>query len=435
MAQKSGFKLKTILTILLFFLLTGPLKAQENLPQESENFFNTFLFVDFHNQLKDFVATEMGNEQEMEFIACIENFTPGAAMENRLFYHRMIDQLRLLVKDKHTPFTDHFCLWFFESIEMWDSIVRFQNETFPVQESYPDPMSIDQLFNLTHEIYALTLSNELYNGCHKVSKETNDQMRFGNFPYFLYRLGKTKVIRIPCITKDVGATIQVAEEFDCYLKACKRLKKKLLYVNLITQKYEKPDNGDPKRRKLIESLQLEFEGTLFVATFDKNSPFYFQEGPYETQDDALLFIEQFQTLMFTKSNSMFTIPLHHKTCLELLHQIHKRCFNQKGKLTVSERQDFIHIAYIEMVKLMVLLYDVDTMNISCVNTVDRGISLLSELYLDQIFERGETITREEADRFTSLVLIHPIILRNRPAHEYRLDRIISSTLTLQNSKG
>ncbi len=419
-----------LLTCLLF--LSCPLKASEPLPQESELFFNSFLFTEYHSQLKNFVQTqEAAAPSEEPFIRHILTYKPGTAEQNRAFYLSLMDELRSLIKENpNSRFIDNFCVWLFESVNMWDSLVEMQNRLFPAELDYKEPMSCAELFAYTEEIYAQTLDSELYNGCQKVSKETNDQMRFGNFPYTLYKLDKTLVIRIPSVTKEVEGRVEIAEEFSRYLDVLRQRNKKHLYVNLITQKYGKPSpTKDPECRKKIEALESK---TFFAVTLDKNSPFYFQSDEYAGRDNAEEFIDTFASKLFSK-DSMYTWPSSldfaewQSTCLELLREIHAAYFKGKETLSVDERQDFIHIAYIEIIKKLVKLFDVDTMNISCVNTVDRGISLLSELYLDHVFQKGPMITRKEAERFTSLVLIHPIVLRNRPAHVYRLERIISAT--------
>ena len=432
--------MKILGALLAFLLFFCPLNASE-LPQESELFFSSFLFADYHDQVKQF-AKGASTPSEIQFANTILTYQPGSAAQNRLFYQSMIDNLRALIKEKKSAFVDQFCVSLFESVEMWGPLVRMQHVIYTPDRYYPYPMTVLDLFSYTEEVYVGTLNNPIFNGCYKLSKETNDQMRFGNFPYALYRLGKTLVIRMPSITREVKGKVEIAEEFTQYLNALYKRSKKHLYVNLITQKYGKTGK-DPECRKQIEALEQTFWGTLFAVTLDKNSPFYFQTGEFAYMDDAGEFIKTFSSRLFATINPLYHWPRYlnqqkwRAECQQRLHDIHAAYFDNTPQLTNEERKDFIHIFYITTVKELVKQLTPDSMNVSCVNTVDRGISLLSELYLDQIFQKSEIITGEEADRFTSLVLIHPIVLRNRPAHIYRLERIISATTrmhTINRSK-
>lgn len=429
--------MRIIGVLFTFLLFCYPLYSSE-LPQESELFFDSFLFADYHDQVKQF-AKGASTPAETRFVTTILTYYPGPAEENRLFYYTMMDNLRALIKEKKSPFVDQFCVGLFESVEMWDSIVRMQHILYTPERYYPYPMTVRDLFIYTEEVYEGTLNNPIFDGCNKLSKETNDQMRFGNFPYTLYRLGKTLVIRIPSITREVKGKVEVAEEFTQYLTALRKRSKKHLYVNLITQKYGKTGK-DPECRKQIEALEQSFWGTLFAVTLDKNSPFYFQEDEFTYMDDAEEFIKTFSSRLFATINPLYHWPRYlnqqkwRAHCQQLLHDIHAAYFDNRPELSNEERKDFIHIFYITAVKNLVEQLNPDSMNVSCVNTVDRGISLLSELYLDQIFQKSEIITREEADRFTALVLVHPIVLRNRPAHIYRLERIISATTRMHTKE-
>lgn len=428
--------MKLLIFISFFFFCSLVKGADSELCHESENFFNSFLFVEYHEQLKQF-AQGATCSSEAQFVDFIRSYQPGNADQNRAFYYAMIDNLRALIKsgNQNTDFIDRFTVGLFESVNMWDSLVRLQNDRYTSENTYPGLMTPFDLIAYTKEVYALTLNDPSLNGCDKISKETNDQMRFGNFPYALFHLDKTLVLRIPSITKEVSSQVEIVEEFAQYLHALQRKNKKHLYVNLITQKYGKGISNDPEFRKQVERLEQipELQGTIFTVTLDKNSPFYFQSDEYEQMEDAEEFINTFAGQLFSTSNPKYYWPSSldakewQNTCLDLLREIHTACYNGQATLTVEERKDFIHIAYIEIVKKLVKHLKVDSMNVSCVNTVDRGISLLSELYLDQLFQQGAMIAKEDAERFTSLVLIHPIVLRNRPAHIYRLDRILSAT--------
>lgn len=425
--------MKIFSILILFMSFISLLPASEPLKsEESELFFNSHLFVDYHNQLKEFVHEPVSSE-EVEFADFILNYQPESLKENKAFYSSMIDRFRALIKEEeNSAFIDHFSTSLFESVQMWDSMADLQNTLFTSELPYSDPMNLFDLITLTKEIYAITLDDPDFNGCHKVSKETNDQMRFGNFPYALFHLDETLVLRIPCMAREEKGEVIITEEFAQYLKAIEKKGQKHLYVNLITQKYGKGESNDPKYRKEIEALEEKLPGTFFAATLDKNSPFYFQIGEFAEMDDAEEFKTTFAEHLFATSNPKYYWPscLDQKEwknfCLQLLDDIHFSYFQDQSEFSLDERKDYIHILYLEIVKELTKTLEVDSMNVSCVNTVDRGISLLAELYLDQIFQKSETISREEADRFTTLTLVHPIVLRNRPAHVYRVERIITA---------
>lgn len=231
----------------------------------------------------------------------------------------------------------------------------------------------------------------------------DDSLMEGNLPFLQFRHPDgTAVIRMamPAIDGRFGAS-GVHPEFLAFIGQNKHL-----YVNLM-----KRHGLEVPLSRSIEALDGD---TLAVVTLDKNSPFYWQEGDYPDSADAFkrLFLTHLKGSDFYWSSK---VKIDLKALLE---KVHHDYFQEKPSLTQKERQDFIELAYLEILEDLTASFKPESMNITCKQAMDRAPSLavLWQLKLG-------LAKQEEA---AALLFAPPLLIHNRPTHRSRLTRFISA---------
>ena len=270
--------------------------------------------------------------------------------------------------------------------------------------------------------YFLYLKNSLdalkAGGHFKKSKTTfsDDSFAEGNLPFLQFKLpGNTEVIRmgLPIVEKpylrNLIMTPPVNPEFITFI----RLQKRHLYVNLM-----KREGLEAPYSFAIESLEKN-EPSFASVTLDKNSDFYWQEGPFPSKSHA--FKQAFYNrLVDPKGAYYFSAHLDdwNAELKAILDEVHFKYFNQKSELSKQERQDFIELSYLEILDRLVALLKPDSMNITCKHAIDRGPSL-AVLWQLKLGLAGE-------NEAAALLLAPPLLMHNRTGHESRLQRFISA---------
>jgi hypothetical protein len=320
---------------------------------------------------------------------------------------------------------------FYTTAKLWDDLTAHYLHSYP--NTLDDSARVDAaLFTkLLGECYPLTCDLQEYEGP-KDGKKV-DGITSGSIPYFLFDWNRTKILRFPniCDCKN-----KAREDFILFLNALEQKNETLLYINVMSGL-----SGEDEQEKISQIHSLE-NGTITVLTLDKNSDFYLQKGIWRDNNDAKQFKKELVKRVLSKTITnrwpkKLEITVWEPKLLSLVDEIHKTYFNQLNDLKYQERADFIEIFYIDLISLLLDDFKPDYANISCKNTIDRGPSLLALLYLKQRCLYGEGFFGKDMNKLLSLVLFQPILLRNRPAHQIRIDRLTSSgqriLLHLQNS--
>lgn len=271
-----------------------------------------------------------------------------------------------------------------------------------------------------------------------------------NTPYFYYHWKILKsdgtIKQVPAIR--LGTPTQeniyspftlkaiINPEFRGFLQAYTMLSKKHLYINLQNRNPNYPGKNEAPRCRAIEKLQQEFPQTLVVMTLAKNTPFYHQSGPYQSQDDAALFKETLKAQFYEPDGGFFfctTLQLHpyFERALELLlDAVHNKFFEERPKLTLEERQDFIEIYYARLQTHCIELTDVDSYNLSCKDGIDRAGGANALMYLDQLLSRGQELDHCSLQELRAILFAPAILVKKRAITPNRFERFISAAKRL-----
>jgi hypothetical protein len=281
----------------------------------------------------------------------IINFKPKTPEDKKEFQNLTIKKIRELIALKHhssTPlekeiaeFVDNFTLWLFSEVDLFDSIEIFFTESVNMDNDLRNA-SVDvlwqTLFQHIEELPQFSLRKN-------VKTHGHDPYRQGDIPTKLYVLDNqphTKVMRLANVVREeTEGDLKVNEEFVNYLRVCKDLGKKHLYINLIHR---------VGKSVLIENLEKREDlSSFYVVTLDKNSnsAFYRQSDAYEELDEAALFKEAVFDNLFNGEDFYWSCKIDlqqwQSTCKEIVEEVHREYFSSRPILLHSERCDFIEI--------------------------------------------------------------------------------------------
>jgi hypothetical protein len=249
----------------------------------------------------------------------------------------------------------------------------------------------------------------------------DDSLMEGNLPFLQFGLEDVAVVRMAMPVVDGNRLFSASgihPEFLTFVRG----QKKHLYVNLM-----KRHGTEGPLSKALEALDGT-ESTLAVVTLDKNSPFYWQEGDFP--ESAPAFKELFLNRMLEGKDYYWSSQLDMekwktdlKQCLNHVHLVH---FHENPLLNRKEREDFIELAYLEILDGLVASLQPESLNITCKQAMDRAPSLA---VLWQ-WKLGLAAEQEAA----ALLFAPPLLVHNRPTHRSRLARFISSLQFFYSNK-
>lgn len=220
----------------------------------------------------------------------------------------------------------------------------------------------------------------------------------------------------------------VHADFEAFILSQAAAKKRHFYINLMRRQ-----GSEGVKSEALEKLERDkqLDGYFCIATFDKNSDFYWQRGSRE-EKAAQFQKELFQHLFAPPSKSHFYWPQQlridewQKTCFEAIKKIHERDFASREVLSAQERADFIELLYADLMQSLVEKLAPHTVNISCRACIDRGPGAYTLLYL-QLLTHYCLPWNERAFVHTATWLFGPALYSagRLPEHR-RVERLISS---------
>lgn len=257
-----------------------------------------------------------------------------------------------------------------------------------------------------------------------------DAQYFGNVPFSLgtvmFNEGQQAVnlIRMPAVTKDTHRNwltdrtdkVEVIEEFEYYIRNLEKAGKKHLYVNLMLRW----NSSQGARTQTIEAAGKKYPG-LVVMSLDKDSIFYHQRGEFNVPAlDAEDFKKTFLDRMLKKSGNFLIPEKITKEDLEtILQKVHVEKFGEKSSLIKNERLNMIEEVYCRIIELGAIKYEVSSLNCSCLNCIDRGISQCYNLLRYNQAKGGNALTENELET----VLLSPsVMVAERPIQQKYFDR-------------
>lgn len=282
-----------------------------------------------------------------------------------------------------------------------------------------------------------------------------DPHRQGNFAHQWLKLtiGKKELDLLAFGTPTIEnnpTTAEIIPDFKSFLKSYKQQNKKHLYVShqkfipvtfLGSTKLGAAKGGDETNRsKAIHELQSnhEYVNTFYAMTLTKNSPFYDQDHYKETT--TRIFTKDLIEEVFDKapevSGNNISIEIREAykkaTGLELkvwannaIAKIHESMFEGKAHLlSPEERKNFIEIFYYFLILEVAQKLDVNSMNTSCKDDIDRGIGESTKLFGFMKVLKDEENTDEAQKDFFMQIFGRALAVRKREIIREKMERCL-----------
>lgn len=400
--------------------------------------------------LVSYTRDELRSEFQKEAFDLFQLIKQGALAsvpEIKQEYHRkVIGQLREVIrlKDKCPEindfitnsflcFVDDLCLWMFTAPQLLDPMQDYMAATFP--DAFPKKVIegawVGQLAALHGSIDPVE-----YGGVERTSPGLHNAHLNGDVPFFLYtiptsrkeiRLIRTSNTTFDFFAEDGSVATAVIPEFANYLRAMADLGKTHLYVNYI----ERQKDGGSREISLLEGFENDpyFGLAVHVVSLARNSPFYKQESSFSEIEDAEEFKAVFIEELFADSKEghyhwpkVVDLIGWRGTVRAILDEVHVAYFSRQAMLSVEERQQFIDVAYIKMVRKLMELLQPDVANLSCAISIDRGPTGFTLFYIDHLLQEKGRLDLVDLKKIATLVNAPGVLVRNRsvvPSHQQR----------------
>lgn len=267
--------------------------------------------------------------------------------------------------------------------------------------------------------------------------QDNIPHRFGDLFFGEYKIN---VLRVPApIKQEFINKAVVNEEFKGFLRQCgsERFKKRHLMVNL----QDRTSWQDYARAKALEHLQTRnaFQGTLDVFTLPIDTDFYYQLDPYNDQNHADLFKEQFVEHILSEDSGFWFPESISKIMTEafmehVVNAVHQVFFSARNVLTRPERLNFIQIAYFFIIFKALDHLRPDSISFVCKDGIDSGPALTAQFFaLIKIFA-NEELEQEEVDFIKSVLFAPSTLVRERVPHVEPFNRVIEAIKVAGNTR-
>lgn len=398
--------------------LTQPLYAQLD---QSERLFQSEIFKAYQEQYKIYTKSFTNEFQ-------IEETNP------RAFYQTLVDSLRRSEKMR-----TKISQWLFLNVDLSNEIIQAAQKRLNISLDITGFTQPGDLATIMEKVYQASLAPE-YDGYIKSQEAHLDPFMMGNFPYVLHTHHfagqEVKFIRMPAPARTLierkkiksQLDIKINEDFETFLGLQSKENKKHLYVSFLND-WKGAENQFFHEKLAKLEQHPDFGENFFYVAFDKDTDFYFQRGEFDTMSDPNIFLNTFLSRLDKNQNYLWPSRINKESWQgkynEIIKNLYKKLFKGKVSLTVEERQNFIEISYSRMIRALLEEIKPQTCNLTCHYTIDRGPSTIAIFLLDLLYQPGKGIDNREALKMIALLFDQPLLLQNRPAHEYRVNRVIN----------
>lgn len=230
-----------------------------------------------------------------------------------------------------------------------------------------------------------------------------------NLPSLLYTIAffgekgikRIKMVRMGSPTRESWfEKPRIIEEFQGFLTHLQRQGKRHLYVNK-----QKTWGEEGRRSEKIKELELSNEH-FFCVCLPSDGDFYHQSGRFENVNQMEVFKPLFSKMLREKINFGYyhlpkcwrEDPEFCKGLRRVIDEVHALYFESKEELNPKERQLFIDLSYTHLILYFLKYSEVDSVNITCRDGIDRaGCEQSKLLYYFQISLgiEEETVAHEE----------------------------------------
>lgn len=320
-----------------------------------------------------------------------------------------------------------------------------------VAQEYRDKrLSIGQLLSEDYSMLSQLLKRHPNGPLNKVLEllEENtlhafDPILQGNLPQLLYDVyyndHRCNHIRLPSVThQEFIDKIKIVDEFKAYLRSHDSNNPPLKH--LIFNLQDRTSWREHCRCSIIEGLQNhhDFKDSLIVVTLPTNTDFYYQNAPYDTVNQADIFIKQLKEHISDESSGFyFPKSLQDELFPDLLDQmlkgIHSCFFENKNVLGKQQRLDFIEILYLFLELKIIEIVQPDSFTLSCKDSVDIGAAASAKFYTFlKLMVQG---FMDDADIAHLRLMIYcpSLLIRERLMLNDRFQRMLGAIKTIEAS--
>lgn len=352
--------------------------------------------------------------------------------------------------------THALCQAFFASMEGYQSIVPHIDHL--VQEAIQDQeIQLPKNGELSEYLATeySTLSSLLKNHANgplikvlEILEEGNyhayDPLHQGNIPSQMFSLDAlTKHIthlHLPCPTRqEYMNKVTIDEEFKGFLRALHTGHNQ--YNFLIINLQDRTSWREHHRSIVLEELQKhpDFAHQLTVVTLPKDTEFYHQDAPYNTDNRMEDFMTHFKEHL-KDENCGFFFPQHIKKALfpdfidKLLGAVHQVFFGNRNTLTRERRKDFIEIVYLFLELKLLELVRPEAFSLSCKDGVDCGPAASGLLYIFLKWMEEPKLSHDEAEQLRMILHAPPLIVRERMMRSEYFHRMLNAVKEIELCK-
>ncbi len=247
-------------------------------------------------------------------------------------------------------------------------------------------------------------------------------------------------IRIPSPThQEVVSKACVVEEFKSYLASLSDgiSSEHHLLINL----QDRTSWREHARCLALEELDNQSEGRsqVTVVTLAKDTDFYWQESPYDIDNHADTFIQNFrEQLEDDKCGFHFPEDMREELFPQFVHQlldsVHRTFFEERNVLDIQERRDFIEIAYLFLELKLLDILRPDAFSLVCKDGVDISSPSNGLLFLFMKLLNQDEITESGLDQLNVMLYSQSFLLRERVIIKKRINRMIDALRAVEECR-
>lgn len=400
-------------------LESNQIKTQEAVYEHN---FTTTIFDSYINQLIIKAESIRDFPQEIKVILYSH---AESAKENRFKHEQLITILREFVNNNNNfslevnKAINEFCFAIFAEMNLIDEHLKFLGNQIDISD---ESLEAQPIFWKLKEALKELESMKKFGGYIKKEDSNIADLHFDGFlPSRLYNLNSTIYLFVPrpTIENKKNDTREINPIFVGYLRYLKAQNKKHLYINVMShvKEFEDLANSD------------EFKDTFTIVTMNRDGDCYWQEGEWEFKNNAYEFMQAFKQELFSVNEKYIYWPdaiLSQdwpRRVEAIIDQTYQEYFHCKTLLDQNERMAFIEIVFGKLIEAMRDIIQPDYLNETCRYTNDRGPSQFSFDYAFDLIKKYGKMNAEEKRLFLTFNFVPSLVSHNRPAHDYRINRL------------
>ncbi len=269
-----------------------------------------------------------------------------------------------------------------------------------------------------------------------------DPLMQHNVPNQLYDISfnekRINLIRMPApILQEVINKAAIDEEFKGFLRANNKRGFKHLLFNL----QDKTSWRECARSSAVEDLQNqdEFKKSLAVVTLATDTDFYHQLAPYNQNNHAVNFMDQFKEHILGEDTGFyFPEAIDRKALSKFIDKtfetIHRIFFSSKNVLVRESRTDFIEIFYLLLQLKIVEWLNPDSFSFTCKDGIDIGESYGAGLFAFLKLINHREWTESDWEYFNFMLYGPALIIRERIMLPEKFNRMASAIRAIENAQ-